>query len=163
MMKKLLLLIVLALISTFSAIACSCSKLKKLTKADLMEERIAIVGRVIEVIYIGDHTMKISFEVEQNLINEELGKTVEIWSGRDCEPHFISGDRWYIFTDYYQGRYWSSLCSRSAQLTDRTIPENPGKDRYRRQAQRDFNKNQQRARREIKFLRKIKGDNKTFK
>jgi len=44
-----------------------------------------------------------------------------------------------------------------------TIPENPGKDRYRRQAQRDFNKNQQRARREIKFLRRIKGDNKTFK
>lgn len=145
-----------------NAMACSCGKLKKLTKADLMEERLAFVGRVIEVVYIDDYTMKTSFEVEQNLINEELSETVEIWSGRDCEPHFISGDQWYIFANYYQDKYWSGLCSRSAQLTDRTIPENSSKDKYRRQAQRDFNKNQRRAHREIKFLRKIKVDNKTF-
>ena len=156
MMKKILLLILLAELSTFSVFACSCGKINKLAKSNLKEERIAFVGRVIEVTYIDDYLMKTSFEVEENLMNEELEKTVEIWSGRDCEPYFIAGEQWYVFTNLYEGKHWSDLCSRSAQLTDRIIPENPYKDRYRRQAQRDFNKNQRRAEREVKFLRKNK-------
>ncbi|GAB5527403.1 MAG: hypothetical protein Roseis2KO_52750 [Roseivirga sp.] len=120
------------------------------------EERISFVGRVVEVTYINDYLMKTSFEVEENLLKGELGKTIEIWSGRDCEPHFIPGEQWYIFTNFYDSKHWSGLCSRSAQLTDRIIPDNPYKNKYRRQAQRDFNKNQQRAQREIKFLRNNK-------
>ncbi|MEQ8417697.1 MAG: hypothetical protein RIF36_20025 [Imperialibacter sp.] len=156
MMKKLPLLIVLIQLGTYSVIACSCSKPDRLSKKMLTEEQIVFIGRVIEVSYIDDYTMKTTFELEENLTYMELSDTVTIWSGRDCEPHFISGERWYVFPNLYEDKHWSGLCSRSAQLTDRTIPENPYKDRYRRLAQRDFNKNQRRAQREIKFLRKNK-------
>jgi hypothetical protein len=156
MIKKLLLLIALIQLGTYSVIACSCSKPDRLSKKMLTEAQIAFIGRVIEVTYIDDYTMKTTFKLEENLMNMELSYTVTIWSGRDCEPHFISGEKWYVFPNLYEDKQWSGLCSRSAQLTDRTIPENPYKDKYRRQAQRAFNKNQRRAYREIKFLRKKK-------
>jgi hypothetical protein len=154
--KKLLILSIFTLITTVNVLACSCGKLDKLSKSMLTDEQIAFVGIVIEVIYIDDYTMKTTFKQEENLMKKELSDTITIWSGRDCKSHFISGDKWYVFPNFYEDKYWSGLCSRSAQLTDRTIPENPYKDRYQRQAQRDFNKNQRRAKREIKFLRKKK-------
>ena len=153
-MKKLLILTVLTQIATFTAMACSCGKLDKLTREKLTAEQIAFVGRVIEVAYIDDYSMKTTFELEENLMNLKLSETITIWSGRDCEPHFIPGEQWYIFPNFYEGNHWSGLCSRSAQVTNRTIPENPYKDKYRRQAQCDFNKNQRRAQREIRWLRK---------
>ncbi|HET8860330.1 hypothetical protein [Marivirga sp.] len=155
-MKKLFILIILTLVATFNILACSCGKLDKLSKNMLTDEQIAFVGRVFEVTYVDDYTMKTTFKLEENLMNLELSDTIKIWSGRDCEPHFISGEKWYIFPNLHKTKYWSGLCSRSAQLTDRIIPDNPYKKRYSRQAQRDFNKNQRRAKREIKFLRKNK-------
>lgn len=155
-MKKLILLLFVSMTGHLSVLACSCGKLDRLTKKALDEGELAFVGRVIEVTYLDDYTMKTSFEVEENLTNEQLGQTFEVWSARECEPDFISGHQWYIFTYFYEGKHWSSLCSRSAQLTDRVIPENLYKDKYRRQAQRHFNHNQKRAAREIKQMRKLK-------
>ncbi|MBL0764964.1 hypothetical protein [Marivirga atlantica] len=108
--------------------ACSCGKLNKLSKDMLTNGQIAFVGRVIKVTYLDDYTMKTTFKLEENLTNIELNDTITIWSGRDCEPHFISGEQWYIFPNQHEDKHWSGLCSRSAQLTDRTIPENPYKE-----------------------------------
>jgi len=158
-MKKLIFLLFFSLTTCLSVLACSCSKVGKLTKRDLADGEVTFVGRVIEVTYLDDYTMKTSFRLEENLTNEPLGQIFEVWSARDCEPDFISGDQWYIFTYVYDGKHWSGLCSRSAQLTDRVIPENPYKEKYRRQAQRRFNQNQRRAVKEIKQMRKLKARN----
>lgn len=78
LMKKLLILIVLTRLGTYNVMACSCGKLGSLTKSGLTEERIAFVGRVIEVTYIDDYNMKTSFEIEEDLMNEKIDGIVEI-------------------------------------------------------------------------------------
>ena len=49
----------------------------------------------------------------------------------------------------------------SAELSERTIPPNEYKRRYSRQAQRDFNRNQVRAMREVRFIKRVKAREKT--
>lgn len=161
-MKKIAFFLILSLVQVNYSIACTCKSLKKLTKKELKHGEVKFVGTVLEKTYIDKYTMVTKFSIDDNLSNKGLPKEYEIWSGRDCEPHFEKGDSWYIYGTLNEGKNWSIICSLSAQLTDRIIPPYPYKKRYRRQAQHQFNRNQTRAKREIKFLKKLKATSSTY-
>ena len=159
MIKKLILFIIINQILILSAYACSCDKLHKLKNSDIVDGQVIFIGVVVEVVRLDEITMKTSFRVEENLLDDEqISQTIDIWSIRDCEPHFKENDKWYIFSEKRENKQWSGLCSRSAQLSDR-IFEGFVLDKYLRKVKKGFDNSRKRAKREIKFFRKRKADN----
>ena len=155
-MRYFIIVFLLSIVHIDYSHGCSCDKLKRLTKNDLNKSEVIFIGTVLEVTIVDDHTMKTRFSIEEKLSNDTvLKKEYIIWSAFDCAPKFEVGKKWYIFGYFYDNKQWSSICSRSAELSDRIIPPNPYKNKYQRQAQRDFNKNRSRAKSEINYIRKL--------
>lgn len=117
-MNYIYLLVVISALQTSSTFACSCEKLKRLTKSELQKGEVIFIGTVIEKTYIDEYSMVTRFAIDEYLGRGNPLTEYEIWSSRDCEPHFKVADKWYIYGNLYREKHWSIICSRSAQLTN---------------------------------------------
>lgn len=147
-------LISFLLFISYDLFACTCGSIPKIDKQAVVNAKDIFIGKVIRIESNDNQSTKITFQIAERLKTDSTAQ-ISIFTGldgADCGLNIKEGQEWYIFTSNVNGKSWAGLCSRSALLSEHSIPPNSYRKKYYRQAVRQYKRDKARAQREIKFI-----------
>lgn len=150
-------LISILLLVSYDLIACDCESIPKIDKKSVANAEDIFIGKVIKIETNDNHSRKITFQISQRL---KIDSTAQIsvftgLGGADCGLNIKEGQEWYIFASNFNGKAWAGLCSRSALLSEHSIPPNSYRKKYYREAIQQYKRNKARALSEIEFIHEL--------
>jgi antitoxin component YwqK of YwqJK toxin-antitoxin module len=109
---------------SIDSFSCSCGGLSSVSITDILDHELIFNGKIESVQETknqdGDRVWKAFFKVKSLSKPRVLLDTISVYtngSSAACGLDFKVGDTWLIIGNYYNGKYYASLCSKSIKRT----------------------------------------------